>query len=206
MSCGVHVYLPIKILSKHVTGGFYYPYYLDESIFRGIIGDFSIYVLMKLMYTNFNRIAPDETPHFMASHLVLFCLPTSHKKDARFIWNQSYHVFVTANFTVNKMIIFSHIKHTLWEHFRTNSLRQLTYKCFRADIYKKINIYPFKPQVLLYERQPEIQAVSTVKILSFRTDSFRQTVQSQIRLLLEEQSDQGLHCCNSICIFMPKYQ
>ena len=29
---------------------------------------------------------------------------------------------------------------------------------------------------------------------SFQTDRFRQTVQTQIRLLLEEQSDQGLHC------------
>ena len=30
--------------------------------------------------------------------------------------------------------------------------------------------------------------------LSFQTDRTRQTVQTQIRLLLEEQSDQGLHC------------
>ena len=30
-------------------------------------------------------------------------------------------------------------------------------------------------------------------ILSFRTDRSRQTVQTQIRLLLEDQSDQGLH-------------
>ena len=33
--------------------------------------------------------------------------------------------------------------------------------------------------------------VSTVVILSFRAG---QTVQTQIKLLLEEQSDQGLHC------------
>ena len=31
-------------------------------------------------------------------------------------------------------------------------------------------------------------------ILSFRTDTSWQTVQTQIRLLLEEQSSQGLHC------------
>ena len=31
-------------------------------------------------------------------------------------------------------------------------------------------------------------------ILSFRTNRSGQTVQTQIRLLLEEQSDQGLHC------------
>ena len=33
----------------------------------------------------------------------------------------------------------------------------------------------------------------TVMFLSFRTDKSGQTVQTQIRLLLEEQSDQGLH-------------
>ena len=33
----------------------------------------------------------------------------------------------------------------------------------------------------------------TVMILSFRTDCSGQIVQTQIRLLLEEQSDQGLH-------------
>ena len=34
----------------------------------------------------------------------------------------------------------------------------------------------------------------TVMILSFRTDKSGQTVQTQIRLLLEEQSDQDPHC------------
>ena len=34
----------------------------------------------------------------------------------------------------------------------------------------------------------------TVMILSFQTDMPGQTVQTQIRLLLEKQSDQGLHC------------
>ena len=33
-----------------------------------------------------NRIAPDEPPRFAASHLGLFCLPMSHKKDAKLIW------------------------------------------------------------------------------------------------------------------------
>ena len=30
-----------------------------------------------------NRIAPDGTPRSAASHLGLFCLPMSHKRDAR---------------------------------------------------------------------------------------------------------------------------
>ena len=34
----------------------------------------------------------------------------------------------------------------------------------------------------------------TIMILSFRADKSEQTVQTQIRLSLEEQSDQGLHC------------
>ena len=34
----------------------------------------------------------------------------------------------------------------------------------------------------------------TVIFLSFRTDRSGQSVQTQIRLLLEEQADQGLHC------------
>ena len=36
--------------------------------------------------------------------------------------------------------------------------------------------------------------IYTVMIQSFQTDWSWQTVQTQIRLLLEEQSDQGLHC------------
>ena len=36
--------------------------------------------------------------------------------------------------------------------------------------------------------------VYTVMILNFLTDRSGQTVQTQVRLLLEEQSDQGLHC------------
>ena len=38
------------------------------------------------------------------------------------------------------------------------------------------------------------KSVSTVIILNFRTDRSGQTVQTQIRLLPEEQPDQGLHC------------
>ena len=40
----------------------------------------------------------------------------------------------------------------------------------------------------------EGQTVTTVMILSFRTDRSGQMVQTQIRQLLEEQSDQCLDC------------
>ena len=43
-------------------------------------------------------------------------------------------------------------------------------------------------------KQQHKEVILTVIILSFRTDSSVQTVLTQIRLLLEEQSDQGLHC------------
>ena len=36
--------------------------------------------------------------------------------------------------------------------------------------------------------------ICNLMILSFWTDRSGQTVQTQIRLLLEEQSDQGFHC------------
>ena len=39
---------------------------------------------MKIMSAN--RIAPDGTLRFAASHLGLFCLSMFHKKDGRLIW------------------------------------------------------------------------------------------------------------------------
>ena len=40
----------------------------------------------------------------------------------------------------------------------------------------------------------QVHSDTTVMIQSFRTNMSGQTVHTQIRLLLEEQSDQGLHC------------
>ena len=48
--------------------------------------------------------------------------------------------------------------------------------------------------VTTMRKLPHVLEINTVMILSFRTDMSGQTVQTQIRLLLEEQSDQGLHC------------
>ena len=47
----------------------------------GIIFHFSMKIMLQA-----NRIAPYGTPRFAASHLGLFCLPMSHKKDARLIY------------------------------------------------------------------------------------------------------------------------
>ena len=45
---------------------------------------------------------------------------------------------------------------------------------------------------------------NTVMILSFQTDMPGQTVQTQIRLLLEEWADQ-VHCFHSVCIVWTHY-
>ena len=47
--------------------------------------------------------------------------------------------------------------------------------------------------------------MDTVIVLNFPTDKSGQTVQIQIRLLLVEKSDQGLHCLLFHCIFLVKY-
>ena len=40
-----------------------------------------IHILKELLFANGGE--PDQTPRFAASDLVLYCLPMSHRKDAR---------------------------------------------------------------------------------------------------------------------------
>ena len=71
-----------------MTNGLSHPYHLDQSIFisRGIRSDFSFLFHFSMKIMKANRIAQDGTPRFAASNLGLFCLPVSHRKDARLIW------------------------------------------------------------------------------------------------------------------------
>ena len=59
-------------------------YHLGEStfIFMGLRSDFkfSFHFLMKFLYAN--RIATDGTLCYVASHLGLYCLSMSYKKDS----------------------------------------------------------------------------------------------------------------------------
>ena len=48
----------------------------------GVILDVFFFIF-SMNFLQANRIAPDGTPRFAASHLGLFCLLMSHKKDAR---------------------------------------------------------------------------------------------------------------------------
>ena len=68
-----------------MTNGFSHHYHLGEStfMFRGVRSDLEFLFHFSMKFLLANRIAPGGTPHSAASHLGLFCLPVSHKKDAR---------------------------------------------------------------------------------------------------------------------------
>ena len=52
-----------------------------------------------MKFMSANRIAPEGTLHFVVSHLGLFCLPMSNRKDARFIWvNFCCYFHITVKF------------------------------------------------------------------------------------------------------------
>ena len=71
-----------------MTNGLSHPYHLGEYtfVYRDIKSIFSFLFHFSMKIILANRIAPDGTPRFVASHLGLFYLPMSHKKDTRLIW------------------------------------------------------------------------------------------------------------------------
>ena len=73
------------VFNPYLTNGFSHHYHLGEStfIFRGVRSDFYFLSDFSMKFLCANRIAPDGTPQNAASHLGLFCLPMSHKRDAR---------------------------------------------------------------------------------------------------------------------------
>ena len=77
-----------KQIHPPVTNELSHLYRLDESIFifSGIRSNFSFLFHFSMKFMSANRITPDRTPRFAASHLRLFCFPMSHKKDSRLLW------------------------------------------------------------------------------------------------------------------------
>ena len=75
------------LLNPYLTNGFSHCYHLGEStfIFRGVRSDFYFLSHFSMKFLCAYRIAPDGTPRSAASHLGLYCLPMSHKRDARLI-------------------------------------------------------------------------------------------------------------------------
>ena len=90
------------ILNPLVMNRLFHRYHLDESIYilRDIRSNFSFLFHFSMRIMSENRIAPDGTPHFVASDLGLFCLPTcmSHKKDARLKWVKNLIFILTTIF------------------------------------------------------------------------------------------------------------
>ena len=76
---------------------------------------FSLLFHFSMKFMLAHNIAPDGTPHSAASHLGLFYLPTSDKKDARLIWvkprrNLYATGIVTLTFYANYSVNFSREK------------------------------------------------------------------------------------------------
>ena len=69
-----------KKVNPLVTNGLSHRYHLDESTF--ILGESGVIFMFYLIFESCvsKQKAPDETPRFAASPLVLFCLPMSHKR------------------------------------------------------------------------------------------------------------------------------
>ena len=60
-------------------------YQLDESTSNFGVVEWYFFILIQILKeTSVSK--PDQTPRFVASNLVLHCLPMSHKKTARLIW------------------------------------------------------------------------------------------------------------------------
>ena len=79
-------YSSLDHVNQYLTNGFSHRYQLGKSIFifKGVMSDFFFnHSSMKFLCAN--RIAPDGTRRSAASNLGLYCLPMSHKRDARLI-------------------------------------------------------------------------------------------------------------------------
>ena len=71
--------------NPYLTNGFADHYHLGEFTFsfRGVRSDLRFLYYFSMKFVCANRIAQDGTPRSAASHLGQFCLPMSHKRDAR---------------------------------------------------------------------------------------------------------------------------
>ena len=79
-------------INPYMTNGFSHHCHLGEPTmsFRGVSGDFYVLSYFSMKFLCANRIAPDGTPRSAASHLGLFCLPMSHKRDARLMTHYTF--------------------------------------------------------------------------------------------------------------------
>ena len=64
----------------------------------------------------------------------------------------------------------------------------------KLELKERLSVLSKKTLLEGLTRQAGQGTINTVMTLSFWTDRSGQTVQTQIRLLVEEQSDHGFHC------------
>ena len=78
---------PNCLYNPYMMNGLSHSYHLDESTFilRDIRSYFKFLTNFFMKFLLANRIAPDGAPLSAVSHLGLFYLPMSHKKDTRLI-------------------------------------------------------------------------------------------------------------------------
>ena len=71
-----------------MMNGLAHHYHLVEStfIFKGVRSDFEFLFHFSMKILLANKLTPDGVQHTVASYLGLYCLPVSHKKDARFFF------------------------------------------------------------------------------------------------------------------------
>ena len=74
-----------KLFNPYLTNGLSHYYHLGESTlsFVGVRSDSYFLSQFSMKILQANRITADGTPRSAASHLGLFCLPMSHKRDVR---------------------------------------------------------------------------------------------------------------------------
>ena len=73
----------------------YFPIIINWTSPFPILGLLSVFFFIFIQILKETSVSkPDQTPRFVASNLVLHCLPMSHKKTARLIWvNQTMKLF-----------------------------------------------------------------------------------------------------------------
>ena len=72
-------------------------------------------------------------------------------------------------------------------------LNGITSSFHQGDTNEHTHVFNINKLSLNYHQTLEVFFMKTLMIKSFRTDRSRLTVQTQIRLLLQEQSDLGIH-------------
>ena len=124
------------------------------------------------------------------SEIILTGHKTQIKKKKKLVWSV-YHRHVTG---IGWLLLTCPV---WFDHTWTKMEERKTYPAclsIQVSAEESTEYMCLKSSSPIITVQNRMHAEHTIMILSFRTDRSGQTVQTQIRLLLEQQSDLGLHC------------